>query len=198
MEETYINISLGDEKAKDIAEILSNKSCKKILELLTEKELTETEIAEKLNLPLNTVDYNVKKILKSGLIESTSHWWSVKGKKMPSYKISNKKIIISPKKFSTTILLLPTLAIGGAITYIIKKLTTERVTDQLLQTSSYGLPPMPEEAATTMTKLYEPIVTNTQFIQTIHGWQWFLIGIWLGIILFFAINYFYDRKRRYN
>lgn len=200
MTETYINISLGDEKAKDIAEILSNKSCKKILELLTEKELTETEIAEKLDLPINTVDYNVKKILKSGLIESTNHWWSVKGKKMPSYKISNKKIIISPKKFSSAILLLPALAVGSTIAYIIKKLTTEKIanTIMLAANSAESLPPTPDQLLATGARIAEPIantaITTTPFLQTIHGWEWFLIGIWLGTILFFVLNKVFERR----
>lgn len=198
MTETYINISLGDEKAKDIAEVLSNKSCKKILELLTEKELTETEIADKLKLPINTVDYNVKKILKSGLIESTNHWWSVKGKKMPSYKISNKKIIISPRKFSSATLLLPVLAVGSTIAYIIKKLTTEKIADQVIQTAGYAesLPPMPDQLLAASAKMAEPIVavTTTPFLQTIHGWEWFLIGIWFGTILFFVLNKVFERR----
>jgi len=49
-------------------------------------------------MPINSVQYNVEKLLESGIIESTNSFWSVKGKKMPSYKVANKLIVISPKK----------------------------------------------------------------------------------------------------
>ena len=67
---------------------------KKILSLIAEKEATGSEIANELNLPLNTVGYNIDKLLKAGLIETSKNFfWSLKGKKMPTYKISNKKVI---------------------------------------------------------------------------------------------------------
>jgi len=97
-EEKYVLVSLEDERAGKIAEALGNKTCKKILDLLSEKELSESEIAKQLSLPLNTADYNVKKLVKSGFIEEKKHLWSSKGKRIPVYKISNKHIVISPKK----------------------------------------------------------------------------------------------------
>ena len=97
MEKKYILLSLDDKKTKRVAEAISNNTCKKILGLLTEKDLTEKEISIRLDIPINTVEYNLKKLIDSGLVESSSHYWSVKGRKMHSYKLSNKKIIISPK-----------------------------------------------------------------------------------------------------
>jgi len=96
--EKRIEFDINDEKSAKIAEVISSKTCKKIIGLLAEKELSENDIAKELDMPINTVEYNLKKLISAGLAEKTqSFFWSVKGKKIPTYKIANKKIIISPK-----------------------------------------------------------------------------------------------------
>lgn len=99
MSEKYFNVDIDDPRASAIAEVMSNKTAKKILSLISEKEVSESDIASELNIPLNTVGYNIDKLLKAGLIErSKNFFWSVKGKKIPTYRLSNRKILISPKK----------------------------------------------------------------------------------------------------
>ncbi|HRZ85959.1 MAG TPA: winged helix-turn-helix domain-containing protein [Candidatus Paceibacterota bacterium] len=99
----YVMVSLDDEKLSVLAEVLSNKTAKKILEFLAEREASESEIAESINLAPNTVNYNIKKLLESGLIEKSSNFlWSLRGKKMLKYRIANKKILISPKSSNST------------------------------------------------------------------------------------------------
>lgn len=94
----YIMISLDDERLGVLTDVLSNKTSKKILEYLAEKEASESEIANDLGLPANTVNYNVKKLLESRLIEkSKTFFWSIRGKKIVYYRVAKKSIIISPK-----------------------------------------------------------------------------------------------------
>src|SRR3990167_335215 len=94
-----ISIDLGDPRTGLVAEALSNKTCVKILDLLALEELTATDIANRLNIPLNTTGYNIDKLIVAGLVEKSSKFfWSVKGKKTPTYKVANRKIIISPKR----------------------------------------------------------------------------------------------------
>ena len=98
MADKYINVDLDDPRTSNIGEVISNPSCKKILGLLAEKEMSESDIAQTLKIPLNTVGYNIKKLIDSGLIEkSKNYFWSVKGKRISTYRVSNKKIVISPK-----------------------------------------------------------------------------------------------------
>lgn len=96
----FILMGLDDEISKHIAEVLKNPTCKKILNLLGDvKEASEKDIADGLNIPINTVEYNINKLIKSGLVEKTKNFfWSVKGKKIPTYKLARKHIIISPNK----------------------------------------------------------------------------------------------------
>ncbi len=193
MVDNYISIDLNDSRTKNIAEIIGNNTCKKILNLLAEKELNESEIADELNIPLNSVDYNIKKLIKSGLIESSKHKWSVKGKRMPSYKISDKKIIISPKRISSSVLLIPALLVGGAIAFVVKKITqVPSVNFDFAQTKEAG-----DALMAASPRLASIAVEKTGFLQSLAGWEWFLIGIWFGIILFFLMTYIkYKNERR--
>ena len=124
MDDTQILVSLDDDRAKYIAEVISNKSCKKILNYLGQKEGTVSDVANDLKMPINTVDYNVKKLIRAGLIEKASHWWSVKGKKMPIYRVSNRKIVISPRSIMNYSKYLFALVITGIIALGLKSLDT--------------------------------------------------------------------------
>ncbi|MCL6500851.1 MAG: helix-turn-helix domain-containing protein, partial [Candidatus Pacearchaeota archaeon] len=91
MSKKYLMVSLEDPRTRKIAAVLSNKTCKKIIDMLAEKEASKSEIAKALKIPLNTTEYNVNKLVEAGLIEkSKNYFWSAKGKKIEIYKISNK------------------------------------------------------------------------------------------------------------
>ncbi len=100
MDDKFILMGLNDEKAGYVAEVLKNKTCKKILDFLAEtKEASEKDISRILEMPINTVEYNLKKLVKSGLVvKAKNFFWSVKGRKILMYKLARKDIIISPNK----------------------------------------------------------------------------------------------------
>lgn len=100
VEDKFIMLDLDDENSKHIAEVIGNKTCKKIIDYLTDKkESSETEISESLKIPINTAEYNLNKLIRAGLIVKTKNFfWSVKGKKIDLYRLSRKHIIISPCK----------------------------------------------------------------------------------------------------
>ena len=184
--EKQILLSFDDEKIKQIAEIFGNKTCKKILEILTEYELTETEISQKLKIPLNTVDYNIKKLVQSGLIEKSSHWWSVKGKKMPVYKVSNKKIIISPKKISTSLkTLVPSILITGLAGLLVRQiLKPEQTFSRTKETSALAA----GTAKSAVDNFVSQPQTFLQYISSFPIWAWFLIGAGFFLIIFLIIK----------
>ena len=98
MAEKFIMLNLDDEKISKVSEVLGSKACKKILEVLIEENLSESDLAKKLDMPLNTVEYNLKKLIHVGLVEKTKEFfWSKKGKKIPIYRAARKSIIIQPK-----------------------------------------------------------------------------------------------------
>jgi len=99
-DDKFILMGLGDERSAKVAEVLKSLTCKKILNYLSEiREASEKDIADALKIPINTVEYNLKKLIKSGLVDKAKNFfWSVKGKKIPMYKLARKHIIISPSK----------------------------------------------------------------------------------------------------
>lgn len=118
---SYLVIDVDDPRTSKIADVISNKTCKKILGVLSEKDASESDISKELKLPMNTVGYNIKKLVEAGLVEkSGSFFWSVKGKKIPTYKLSNKKILISPKKVSAPKGIVPAILATGVIAAGIK------------------------------------------------------------------------------
>ena len=99
MSDKSLLLDLDDPRAARVAEVIANSTCKRILYALADGEMSESEIAGKLSLPLNTVGYNVKKLMEAELIEQTGGiLWSVKGKRGRRYKVSGKRIILSPKQ----------------------------------------------------------------------------------------------------
>lgn len=208
-------VNLGDEKAKQISEVIGSKSCQRILNLLADGDLTVSEIASKLKMPINTVDYNVKKLVKSGLVEKAAHWWSVKGKKMPTYKVSNKKIIISPRK-SVAKVFAWTLGLTGLTALTIKELFG-RFSQTAGPAIGYGRDLAVNDAAPAMalassgaqktieaTSGSAPIILEGaknsaglfSFVSNIGPWAWFLIGAWFAVFIFFAITLINDGRHR--
>ena len=121
-DDKFILMGLDDEKAGNIAEILKSQTAKKILGFLGDiKEASEKDISDKLNMPINTVEYNLKKLVNSGLVDkSKNFFWSVKGKKIPMYKLAKKHIIIGTKKPDIDYLrsILPAVLIAVALILI--------------------------------------------------------------------------------
>ena len=98
-EESFLLVNLKEEKSKKLAQVLSNDSCRKILEYLAEnKSGTETEISEKLKIPLSTVHYNLNHLSKAGLVKDDEYHYSKKGREIIHYTLANKYIVIAPSE----------------------------------------------------------------------------------------------------
>ena len=185
MAEKYIELNLNDERAGKVAEILSNNTAKKILGLLAEEELSQGDIAKKLGLAFNTVDYNIKKLLEAGLIEkSKTFFWSVKGKKIPTYKLANKKIIISTKNSFKS--LLGSAFIGAILLGVIKFGINYLSQNQILSRSddlAYEIAPA------VMSKAGEQ---GANLVTSASIWNnvliWILAGLAIGALGFFIFK----------
>ncbi|MBW2981134.1 helix-turn-helix domain-containing protein [Candidatus Woesearchaeota archaeon] len=95
--EKFLLVSLKESKAKKLAQVISNETCRKILDYLAEKEATESELGKKLSIPISTAHYNLKCLMDGGLVIADEFHYSEKGKEVLHYKLANKYIIIAPK-----------------------------------------------------------------------------------------------------
>ena len=98
-------ISSEDEKIKLIGEIFSNDSSRKILKLLSEKEMTANEVAQKNNMSLALVTHHLKRMQAAEMVKISKTSKSVKGQDMKYYIATKQSIlIVPPEKTSQTIL----------------------------------------------------------------------------------------------
>ena len=95
----FLLVSLEENKAKQLAQIVSNDVCRRILDYLAarDKHATETEVSAELGIALSTVHYNLKQLLQSGIVKAEEFHYSEKGREVLHYSLANKYIIIAPK-----------------------------------------------------------------------------------------------------
>jgi len=185
---------MEDDRAKNLARVLGNKTCKKIIDFLSEKEASEKDIADSLKVPINTIEYNLKKLLEAELIEkSRNFFWSRKGKRIDVYKLSNKSIIIAPKNSEVSSKLkslLPAVFLTGAITFLIYAYEkTKLVSTNVLQKGA-------EVSVTNADNFYSsPVEESVRFTATNiftqpHPvWIWFLAGALLSLLIISIVNW---------
>ncbi|MBS3158263.1 helix-turn-helix transcriptional regulator [Candidatus Woesearchaeota archaeon] len=98
--QTFLLVSLSEEKTKKLANVITSVSARKILDYLATKgeddEVTETQISKDLNFPLSTVHYNLQQLQAGNLVDVDEFHYSEKGKEVNHYKLANKYIIIAP------------------------------------------------------------------------------------------------------
>lgn len=85
-----------NEDSKKITQTLSNDTSLKILELLAQKPLSATEIADELEIALTTVKYNLDALVESDLIKVKQTRWSKKGREIKIYEPVQKLIVVVP------------------------------------------------------------------------------------------------------
>ncbi len=188
MAESFILLNLKEEKAKEVANILTNETCKKILEYMAGKEFaTETEISKELKIPLSTVHYNVTQLLNSGLIKVEEFHYSERGREVDHYKLANKFVIIAPpssklnelKERLRTILPLALIAVASSaivywfkgVSYMTKASTTQPLVERM------------DLSAPLSTSYHEPNIA-----------LWFLLGAFT-IIISYALILLLKKKK---
>jgi len=89
----FLLVSLQDQKAAELAQVISNATCRRILDYLSEHEsITESQVSQDLAVP-----YNLQLLVKGGLVKIEEFHYSVKGKEVNHYSLANQYIIIAPK-----------------------------------------------------------------------------------------------------
>lgn len=192
-DEKYILMNLEDEHSKKVAEAISNKTARKILDYLSSREESGAEeIAKELQLPLSTIDYNLKNLKKAGLIEAKHFQWSSRGKRIILYRVAKKFIVIAPKGVSWKDELkkiLPFIGISAIAALIIEYATKPLPYLAAMKESA----PLADSgklyaAAPSMAARAEPIIQNP------HYGLWFFIFS-IAVILIYLLVKAIKRKQ---
>jgi len=182
--EKYLIVSLDDRKAKVLGEVISNPSCKKIIELLADKEMSASEISSELKMPLNSIAYNLDKLVSAGVVEKIKGFlWSIKGKKIERYRVANKAIVISPKKigiYSKLKGVVPSIVVSGLASAAIAAYYKMQFEVQSVSEKSIAAP---------MLKAMPSVAESTAINIQIHPWFWFAFGCLTAIVVFLAWNW---------
>lgn len=195
MAKSSILIDLEDPRTLQVADVISNKTCKKILGLLAERELSESELAGALRVPSNTVNYNVKKLVRAGLIESSRSLWSSKGRKVQVYRIFHKNIVISPKTFTRGVLpaFFVTLVVAVALKIwsyrelameSMKTLNVQSASESILRAAGSDGGIVAAQTAAQTSTFY------ALFANLSAGWAWFFLGSLVALVIVLLWNWF--------
>jgi len=199
----FLLVSLDDEKSKSVAEVLSSKTCKKIISFLTDrKEASQKDISDKLGIPMNTLDYNMKKLLDSGFVQKKKNFfWSKKGKKIAMYEVSNKSIVISPAKKTSEKFksLIPAFLIVGAGTFAAwayeKIISTRNVVYDNVQKGSEAMlasAPAASNTASGSGAVQTTVSAGSSSLSsmlTMPVWGWFLLGGIIALVVVTIVNW---------
>ena len=96
-ENSIVIVPVNDE-SKKLRQILSNETSMKILDLLRAESLSASEVADKLELPLTTVKYNIDQLVEYELAYIQRIKYSEKGRQVKIYEAQEKVIIFAPEK----------------------------------------------------------------------------------------------------
>jgi ArsR family transcriptional regulator len=96
-EEKLLILQLSDDCRK-IARLLSNETSIRILKLLDQRSMSASDLADELQMRLNTLKYNLDSLLEAGLIRIRLVKWSRKGREIKIYEAVEKVIILLPGK----------------------------------------------------------------------------------------------------
>ena len=194
--EKFVLVSLQEDKAKKLAQVISNESCRKILDYLSEKEATESELSEKLGIPISTVHYNLAHLMDGGLVVADEFHYSPKGKEVNHYKLANKYIIIAPKsvhgikeKLRSILPMFGLSVLGtGFVYYFTKRFSAVPVEEAVMAAAPALKAAAPVEQAMEEAAFAVPdVVAATPFYQQL--WFWFLIGSLSAIVIYMIFSW---------
>jgi len=192
--EKFVLVNLKESKSKELAQVISNDTCRKILDYLGEKDASESEISGKLNTPISTIHYNMQQLVKVGLVRVDEFKWSEKGKEINLYKLAKKFIIIAPEdtKGLKTFLngILPAALIGVVGAGLIHLFKGSIFT---ASQPAYDVSRELVEAPSTAFG----VEASEGFAQTLAAPNyalWFLYGVVFVVIIYLIWNYWRYRK----
>lgn len=190
----FLLISLEEKKIKKIADVINNDTCRKIIDSLSKKESTESELAKELNAPLSTIHYNIKQLQEAGLVVVEEFHYSKKGKEVNHYKLANKYILITPVNTDSKIIdaikkIIPLAIITAVVATIFqivdilfKNLYRNNAKNMIYNTYSFA-----EKTST-----IETIYSNLQIQPTTY----FIIGGIIVIIIYFLYELLKNKKTK--
>jgi DNA-binding transcriptional ArsR family regulator len=115
MAENVVFLEPGDERAQKIAKAMGSQTASDILQILCEGPRSLSDITERLNIPMNTAKYHVENLLDAGLIAVEQTKYSIKGREVKIYTLTNRLLVVAPRQSNVRSLLLKYASLFGIV-----------------------------------------------------------------------------------
>ena len=115
MSDNVLVLEPGDERAQKIGKAMGSPTAGDILNLLADGPKSLTDIADKLAVPMNTAKYHVENLLEAGIISVEETKYSVKGREVKLYSLTNQLLIVAPRRSDVRSLLLKYASLFGIV-----------------------------------------------------------------------------------
>ncbi len=86
--------NLSGDEGERILEALADDTRRSILQALENEQLAASEIAEKLDMSIQRVQYNIDKLVDAGLVKSDAYKYGERGQEMDLYELEQKQFVI--------------------------------------------------------------------------------------------------------
>jgi DNA-binding transcriptional ArsR family regulator len=200
MTDNVLILEPGDEQAQKIGKAMGSPTAGDILQLLADGPKSLTDISERLSLPMNTAKYHVENLLDAGIISVADTKYSVKGREVKLYSITNQLLIVAPRRSDIRSMLLKYASLFGivavaslAISSILPMVSTWGMTGKTFATEETVAVTAPtvrdiagtgREAGNVVLKAsYDSMVTATQAPAFDPAVAFFIGGLLVIIIL---------------
>ncbi|HJJ38935.1 MAG TPA: winged helix-turn-helix domain-containing protein [Methanocorpusculum sp.] len=91
-------VEQGSDEARLISKAMASSTASELLDALSERPKTATELEAETGYPLPTIQYHMGNLLNAGLVQVSKIRYSEKGKPMKQYAAADTILVISPKK----------------------------------------------------------------------------------------------------
>ena len=195
--QNFLLVSLEESQSKQLAEVLSNDTSRKIIDFLSSQEdATESDVAKMLNIPLPTVHYNLQKLKEAQLVAVEEFHYSKKGREIDHYKLANKYVIITPRPVkgikNALKSILPVSIILAGLTSLLA--LYDKTKDSMPRVDTFSIQSAEDAASSIAMKSTEAIIAAPVTAST-PLWLWFLCGGIVTIILFIIVHLIQRRSK---
>jgi DNA-binding transcriptional ArsR family regulator len=115
MADNVLVLEPGDEQAQKIGKAMGSPTAGDILQLLADGPKSLTDISDRLSLPMNTAKYHVENLLGAGIISVADTKYSVKGREVKLYSLTNQLLIVAPRRSDIRSMLLKYASLFGIV-----------------------------------------------------------------------------------
>jgi DNA-binding transcriptional ArsR family regulator len=196
MTDSVLLLEPGDERAQKIAKAMSSQTANDILTLLGDGAKSLTDITERLGIPLTTSKYHIENLLDAGLIFVVETKYSVKGREIKLYSLTNQLVIVAPRHANVRSLLLKYASLFAVV--IVGSLGITAIMPFL--SGSVTLAAVPMAAANRETggimaakASYDTAMSSPAFMDP--ALAFFLGGVFVTVILILYEAYLWKTKK---